>query len=123
MINEIAVPSRINRYANIALRKALKGKGKHRLAAITVNGSRIFSCETNRMENLMHAEVRALNRVPQEERANVTLIVVRARKNCVFGLAAPCRACREFLLRNGVKEIYYSENGTELKKFDILDWP
>lgn len=107
---------RLERLAEVAHKEALKGKGKQKHGAVVVgNGGRILARACNHYTSGVHAEVRALKRVPHDAKDSVEeLIVVRARKNQKFGMSKPCKACQAAIKAANIKVVYYSTNGEML---------
>lgn len=104
---------RIERLAEAAYKEALKSRGKQRHGAVVIgNGGRILAKACNHYGSGLHAEVRALKRVPHDAKDSIEeLIVVRARKNQKFGMSKPCKECRAALKKANIKVVWYSTNG------------
>lgn len=102
---------RLKSFARLALKVANRSYGKQRVGCVVIgSGSRVLACESNNYTNGLHAEVRALSRVPAENRASCTILVVRARKSQEMGMSRPCLSCQHFLESNGVSAVYYSDD-------------
>jgi tRNA(Arg) A34 adenosine deaminase TadA len=106
------VSNRLERFVEIAYKEALKGHGKQRHGAVVVgNGGRILAKACNHYGSGLHAEVRALRRVPHDAKESIEeVIVVRLRKNQKFGMSRPCRACQAALKAANIKVVYFSTN-------------
>lgn len=108
---------RLESLKEIAYKEALKCTGKQRHGAVVVSGGRILAKACNSYHNGLHAEVRALRRVPHDAKDQVEeLVVVRARKSQKFGLSKPCPACQKAIKEARVKVVYYSTDG------EVLDY-
>lgn len=104
---------RLDSLKEIAYKEALKAKGKQRHGAVVVaTGGRILGKACNHYGSGLHAEVRALRRVPHDAKELIEeLIVVRARKSQKFGLSKPCADCQAAIKEAKVKVVHYSTDG------------
>ena len=97
-----------------APRIAAESTQRYRLVAIARLGKSIW-IGTNRPGR--HAEVAAIKQVPYERRSDVSLTVLRYRKdNDQLALAKPCKACQAFLSANKVTTIFYSTDDLTLAR-------
>lgn len=98
----------------ISFATALAAKSKHachKHAAIVVRGGAIVSFAVNHHE--MHAEVAALKKLWPSERRGTKVYSLRLRRSGTLGLAKPCTECEEFMSKNGVKQVFYTnKDGT-----------
>jgi pyrimidine deaminase RibD-like protein len=80
---------------------------------VVVKNGRVLAAEANR--NWRHAEVRALSKI-KGKKENLTLWSVRIKKDGRIGNAKPCAKCRTFLVENGVRKLFYSNERGEIVK-------
>lgn len=75
---------------------------------IVIKGGAILSYGYNHGET--HSERMALNPIWPNRRAGTSIINIRVTKTGKLANSRPCRDCHEFLVRSGVKRIYYSNS-------------
>lgn len=57
-----------------------------------------------------HAEVAALNNLWPDQRLGTRAISIRLRRSDTLGMAKPCLACQEYMRKNGVKSVMYTDS-------------
>jgi len=57
----------------------------------------------------VHAEQRAIAKVPRQSRSKVSLYVFRVLKSGGLTMAKPCPLCQIYLQREGVEDIHYTD--------------
>lgn len=87
---------------------AAKARHTHHHVAIVVKGGAVRTVGFN--HDTIHAEVAALSKLWPNQRPGCKVWSIRVRKNGTYGLARPCDDCMRFLVDNGVKVVYYSNN-------------
>jgi len=107
---------RLKKLVEIAYKEALKSTGRQRHGAVVVgNGGRILAKACNHYGSGLHAEVRALKRVPHDAKGSIEeLIVVRVRRDQKFGMSKPCKKCQAAIKDTNIKIVYFSTDGTFL---------
>jgi pyrimidine deaminase RibD-like protein len=103
----------------MALKTSANSDGPHKLGAVVVSAGRVLSHQSNFYSNSLHAEVRAVNKVPEDLRKNSTIVVVRQRRTQKMGLAKPCGDCEAYLRKCGVKCVIYSNEQGDLEKLHL----
>ncbi len=111
-----------------AAKNALKSDVTHKHGAILVQDNRIISEGYNRVYNChdhiysIHAEVDVIGRAKKMLKTtlfNAELYVVRIGKasmdNCLK-YSKPCKNCANYIIRNGIRRVYYSTN----YEFDLM---
>ena len=115
------------RMANVALRGLTFSKGNnYNLVAIVERGGGILSIGFNDMvrthpeyyngkhDKGIHAEYAALKQAADPNGAN--LHIFRFRKNGTLGDSRPCPDCYRRIISYGVKKIFYTENGVQVRE-------
>jgi pyrimidine deaminase RibD-like protein len=85
----------------------------HRHATMITRGGAVVAFGTNHDET--HAEVAALNNLWPDQRPGTRAISIRLRRSGTLGMAKPCPECQEYMRKNGVKSVMYTnrEGGWE----------
>ena len=102
---------RLDSLIELAYKEALKGVGnRHRHGAVVLGaGGRILAKACNLYGNGVHAEMRAIRRIPHDTKGSATeLIVVRATKRKKFGMSRPCAKCQRAIREANISVVYFS---------------
>jgi diaminohydroxyphosphoribosylaminopyrimidine deaminase / 5-amino-6-(5-phosphoribosylamino)uracil reductase len=106
--------------------KKISEKSNHhsfKLGCVITKGSRIIGTgcniigkthsESPHKFHTIHAEFNAILNAKNKHNDiyGATAYVFRAWKNGTWAIARPCPTCRNFLIKNGIKEIVYSFQG------------
>lgn len=96
----------INRALGLA--NTLIDKYQFPLGAVLVSGGRIISLGWNRLENGVHAEMKAIMRARKSSLNKAILYVARARRDQAHGCAKPCAKCEALIKKSGIKMVIYT---------------
>ncbi|AVH84937.1 hypothetical protein RsoM2USA_8 [Ralstonia phage RsoM2USA] len=79
--------------------------------------------DTVDVDHCIHAEIDAINKVRYRDLSNCSIYIYREKqekKKTVLGMARPCAACMEAIIRHGIKHVYYTtENGFAYERINI----
>ena len=117
---------RHERFERIARSDVLKSDlHRHNVSAMIVRGGQIISRGVNRYhrDGSVHAEVSALSQMTRQK-ANpdgCDIHVYRFLANGSYGLAKPCRECRQALREAGIKRVWYSDYDNQMKVLTLFE--
>lgn len=99
-----------------SLLKSLSKKSNHdqfKHACIVLRGGAIQSIGYN--FNATHSEISALNKLWPNKRSGTVVFNLRFTRTGL-GNSAPCRDCKVYMIKYGVKQSWYYENGFIVKE-------
>jgi len=124
------IAARYYKFANIALQLAEEANNSmtHSLCAILVRKNKVLSVGYNSRKtsprmatkmNMVHAELSAILRCPENDLRGCDIIVARARSEGRSGLARPCGRCQDILRRVGIRRVIYTTNFDDLTTMEV----
>lgn len=94
--------------ARLALKAARRSDHKaFFVGAIALRGGAIVGVGYN--HGTKHAEVKCLQAIWPSKRKGLTVWCIRLTRSGLLRMSKPCPECREYLRKNGVKTVYYSD--------------
>ena len=109
------------RFFNIA--KVASQKSVHhtaKIGAVVVKRGNIISIGFNQLKthaksphpySMIHAEFDSIFGCSREDLKNSDIYVYRETKDGRLACSKPCESCQKFISSNGIKNVYYTDNG------------
>ena len=104
----------------IKLAKRLAKKARHTFAfhaAIVQKGGAVVSTGYN--HDWIHAERKALNNLWPNKRKGCTVWSIRVTAGGRLANAKPCKACELYMVENGIKAVWYSNDTGQMVRMDL----
>ena len=111
----------------LASKQAIKSTFKQRIGAVLVNKHCVLGVghnqinrhqqtfKTSHWEGTLHAEIAAIldaiKKCGAKSIEGATLYVARIKKNGEYGLAMPCAACYDLIMKCKIKVVYFTNDG------------
>lgn len=126
--------NRIERLLRRTYEHTFQSQHKFPMAALLADGPRVLSLGVNQIKEhplqqkrknsrgflygrgQPHAELDCLIRAYYPHIAGSVMYVARRKKNLDIGLAKPCPACQELLVKYGIRRVYYTIDHPLLEK-------
>jgi deoxycytidylate deaminase len=104
----------------LKLARKLAKKARHNYAfhgVIVQRGGAIVATGYN--HHIIHAEQNAVNQLWPSERKGCKLWSIRVTKGGKLAMAKPCADCEEYLRRNGIKAVWYSNDAGQIERMKL----
>ena len=113
--------SKFENIVDTLIRKSFNSHLCSKHSAGIINNNKLISIGINRYKNnsTIHAEVDAILKSGIKNLKGFDIIVIRF--TCQLNNSRPCNNCIDFMLKKGIRKVYYSDKNGDIKQEYIND--